>query len=171
MTQWDSETCRLAPQETAALNLLEALRWGAYPTCTACGHQGETSRIKSRRVHRCKKCSKQFTVLSGTCFQDSKLSYSTLLRAIILYARSNKSIRPVELQRELGISYKSAYVLHGKLWEAFTNSENPLSDHRSMLVGYWKGFTRLVLKDGRVCSVSGKGEIRDLGWGEVDLDG
>ncbi len=164
MNLWVAESCNLSDRDVAALNVLERIRWGEAPECSACGYKGQTTRIKTRRVHRCKNCGRDFTVLSGTCFQDSKLPYSTLLSAMMLYKTSEGKIRAVDLQRLLGISYKTAFVLRGKLWEAFLDKDGPLNEQRSMFAGYWAGFTRLVLKDGRVFSTNAKGELRDLNW-------
>lgn len=83
---------RLLAAGTDAYLLLEELRWGDKPACADCGHdkayfltpkngargtgmpKADGKRTQSvRRVWKCAKCRKQFSVLTNTIFHGTKI--------------------------------------------------------------------------------------------------
>ncbi len=97
-------------------------RWpetdGWPPCCPACG----TVKIyeTKRRRFRCSsyECRVDFTVTSGTILASHKLSFHQIFCAIAIAASDVKNEAALLLTRQLGISYKSAWVLLMKLREA-----------------------------------------------------
>jgi len=66
----------------------------------------------------CKACRKDFTLTSGTLFASHKLPLRSYLAAIAVFCNEVKGKNALALSRDLGISYKSAFVLLHKLREA-----------------------------------------------------
>jgi transposase-like protein len=73
---------------------------------------------KVRRVWKCKACSHQFSVTSGTIFASRKLAIRDYLVAIALFVNAVKGISALQLGRDLDVQYKTAFVLAHKLREA-----------------------------------------------------
>lgn len=103
---------------------LEALHWPNGPVCPHCGNC-DAARItklagKSTRsgVHKCKECSKPFTVTVGTIFEDSKIPINKWLLAFRLLNGGKKGFSAHELHRSLGITYKSAWFMAHRIREA-----------------------------------------------------
>jgi transposase-like protein len=67
---------------------------------------------------RCKGCKKDFTITSGTLFASHKLPLRGYLAAIAVFCKEVKGKSALALSRDLGLSYKSAFVLLHKLREA-----------------------------------------------------
>jgi hypothetical protein len=63
-------------------------------------------------------CRKDFTITSGTLFASHKLRLRGYLAAIVVFCNEVKGKSALALSRELGLSYKSAFVLPHKLREA-----------------------------------------------------
>jgi len=111
---------------------LEALHWPFGPVCPHCGN-ADAARItklegKSTRpgVHKCKECSKPFTVTVGTIFEDSKIPLNKWLLAFRLLSGGKKGFSAHELHRALGITYKSAWFLMHRIREAMKDEGGPL---------------------------------------------
>jgi transposase-like protein len=107
--------------EEAAYEWFKQARWpstGGEPTCPECGLIGATQRRKRRFRCRAKVCAAEFSVTSGTILASRKLSFKTLLLALALSVHSVKGKAACELKRELGVDYKTAFVLLHKLREA-----------------------------------------------------
>ena len=68
--------------------------------------------------YRCKGCKKDFTVTSGTLFASHKLPLRGYLAAIAVFCNEVKGKSALALSRNLGLSYKTAFVLLHKLREA-----------------------------------------------------
>lgn len=86
-------------------------------TCPKCGCQHQAYFIESRQQRRCKVkgCRHTFSVTSGTIFANRKLPIQIYLLAIVLFVNAVKGIPALQLSRDLGVQYKTAYVLAQKL--------------------------------------------------------
>jgi transposase-like protein len=91
---------------------LEDLRWPDGVRCPRCGFDS-VSRIEKRHVWECNEtsCRYQFSVTAGTVFHDSHLPLWKWFLAIYLIGESKKGISAKQLQRTLGVSYKTAWYL------------------------------------------------------------
>jgi len=58
-----------------------------------------------------KGCKKDFTITSGTLFASHKLPLRGYLAAIAVFCNEVKGKSALALSRDLGLSYKSAFVL------------------------------------------------------------
>jgi transposase-like protein len=120
--------------ETAARQLLEAQRWPDGPECPTCNQSTTVYRMlklpdskKPGRpgLLRCRACKKQFTVTTGTVFEDSHIPLSKWLLAIHLICASKKGMSAHQLHRMLGITYKSAWFMAHRL--RYAMSDGPLA--------------------------------------------
>ena len=121
--------------ETAARELLEAMRWPNGAECPVCGQMATVYRmlkivgsVKPGRpgLLRCRQCKKQFTVTTGTVFEDSHIPISKWLLALYLLAASKKGMSAHQFHRTLGITYKSAWFMAHRL--RYAMSEGPLAE-------------------------------------------
>jgi transposase-like protein len=96
--------------ETKTRAHLELLRWPQGITCPRCSSK-EVSPIKGRPQYSCNGCEYQFSVKSGTIFNDSHLPLWKWLLATYLMTESKKGISACQIQRTLDISYPTAWFL------------------------------------------------------------
>ena len=90
------------------------LRWPGGVTCPHCGGV-KVSFLKSRRIWKCmqKECHKQFSVKTGTVFEDSPIPLDKWMTAVWLVVNSRNGISSYELARDLKVTQKSAwFMLH-----------------------------------------------------------
>ena len=90
------------------------------PVCPKCGTLDayECRRPNGANRFRCSACRKDFTITSGTLFASHKLPLRGYLAAIAIFCNEVKGKSALALSRDLGLSYKSAFVLLHKLREA-----------------------------------------------------
>lgn len=113
--------------EDKCRELLEQLRWPEGVECPRCA--GRTiSRIQKRNQFDCDSCRYQFSVKSGTVFHDSHLPLWKWFLGIYLVCESKKGISAKQLERTLGVSYKTAWYLGHRIRSAMEeDSPVPLS--------------------------------------------
>lgn len=113
-----------------AREYLEALRWANGVVCPHCGSLGAHYKLqgKSTRpgVYKCVDCADQFTVTVGTVFERSKIALNVWLQAVHLMCASKKGISAKQLERMLGVSYKTAWFMSHRIREAMTSSPDGL---------------------------------------------
>ena len=89
---------------------LEALRWPDGVTCPRC-ESAKVYRIVKRDQFVCDSCSYQFSVTVDTIFHDTHLPLWKWFLATCLLCESKKGISACQIQRSLGVSYKTAWYL------------------------------------------------------------
>ena len=99
------------------------VRWpetAGAPVCPSCGGLDayECRRPNGALRFRCKQCGKDFTITSGTLFASHKLPLRAYLAAIAIFCNEVKGKSMLALSRDLGLSYKAAFVLCHKMREA-----------------------------------------------------
>ena len=96
------------------------VRWpNGEPTCPHCGgvEPHEFRRPNGALRFECKACRKGFSITSGTLFASHKLPLRGYLAAIAVFCNAVKGKSMLAMSRDLGLSYKSAFVLCHKLRE------------------------------------------------------
>ena len=106
-----------------AETLFRNVRWpetNGAPVCPNCGglNAYECRRPNNTLRFRCRACKKDFTVTSGTLFASHKLPLRSYLAAIAIFCNEVKGKAALAMSRDLGLSYKAAFVLCHKLREA-----------------------------------------------------
>ena len=99
------------------------VRWtetDGEPVCPICGG---TDAYDCRRPNgaprfRCRACQKDFSITSGTLFASHKLPLRMYLAAIAIFCNEVKGKSMLAMSRDLGLSYKAAFVLCHKMREA-----------------------------------------------------
>lgn len=124
---------------------LEKVRWHGTPICPHCNSDSVTARAlrkKSNRgrkrknpekvrktpMYHCNSCNKDFTVLMGTIFEGSKMPLQKWFMLIALMLNARKGISSMQISRDIGITYKSA-------WYSAMRVRCAMLDQASMLEG------------------------------------
>ncbi len=129
-----------------AFELFRELRWGKgeQVACPVCGVGERHWFLPSRRQWRCKACAHTFSVTSGTIFAHHKLPLRVYLAAVALYTNAAKGLSALQISRDLGVQYKTAFVLVHKIRESLMvqRDETPLSGAVEVDGAYVNGHIR-----------------------------
>src|SRR5712691_5303602 len=106
-----------------AEGMFRKVRWPethGEPVCPACGSLDAYAFRRKTGLLRfeCSACRKEFSITSGTLFASRKLPLKGYLLAIAIFCNEVKGKSMLALSRDLGITYKAAFVLAHKLREA-----------------------------------------------------
>lgn len=95
---------------------LELFRWPEQIICPykGCGHN-KIFRYNTRKIYKCAKCEKQFSVKVGTIFEDSKISLKKWYAAIYLITSHKKGISSCQLARDLEVTQKTAWYMNHRV--------------------------------------------------------
>lgn len=111
----DAEFERRYGTETQCEAALVAVRLAAGMTCPSCANT--RSYVYGRRVG-CTRCSRRWSITSGTVMANTKLGLATWFRAMHLMTSTKQAISAMELGRRLGLRYDTAWYLHKRLRHA-----------------------------------------------------
>jgi transposase-like protein len=96
--------------DDACLEHVMEVRYGLRHTCRKCGVVDATfHKIKDRRAYACAHCGDHVYPGAGTIFQDSRTPLQVWFYAIYLFVTTRHGVSGKELQRQLGVTYKTAW--------------------------------------------------------------
>jgi len=117
--------------EDQALDYLVASRWPKGVRCLACDHDkvyridthGKTK--KPCRIYECADCGLHFSATAGTLFNDSHLPLRKWFAVIALMTEAKKGISAKQVERHIGVSYKTAWYLCHRIRNAMNEGQIP----------------------------------------------
>jgi transposase len=107
-----TEFVRECPDDAACLDMLWRERYapdGHTAQCPKCARQRRFHRIKSRPAYSCDTCGHSLYPLAGTIFHKSSTSLHLWFYAIYIMASTRCGVSAKHLERELGVTYKTAW--------------------------------------------------------------
>lgn len=106
----------------AAREYLESVRWANGVVCPHCGVIDKFYKLTGDAhrpgLYKCSECREQFTVTVGTVFERSKIALHLWLQVAYLMSASKKGISAKQIERMLGVSYKTAWFMCHRVREA-----------------------------------------------------
>lgn len=97
------------PDDDACLSHIMEVRYGLRHVCTACGVEGTFHKLSERRAFSCASCGDHVYPCAGTIFQDSRTPLRVWFYAIYLFVTTRHGVSGKELERTLGVTYKTAW--------------------------------------------------------------
>jgi len=114
---------RYATEEQCAA-ALQAARWPEGFACPVCGRAARTSFLRGQlRYWECGHCGHQCSLRSGTIFAASKLPLTRWFLALQLLTQAKNNVSALELKRQLGVCYRTAWLMKHKIMEAMRVGE------------------------------------------------
>lgn len=99
------------PNEEACLDHIMSVRFGGTRfDCQRCGVIGATHhRLANRRAYSCSACGNHVYPTAGTILHDTRTPLVSWFYAMYLFCTTRHGVSGKELQRQLGVTYKTAY--------------------------------------------------------------
>lgn len=116
---------------------LEKIRWGKEVHCVLCDSDNVTKRKNSIKWH-CNKCNKDFTVLHDTIFDNTRLPLPKFFEVMLFINNAKLGISAKEIQRNTGVTYKTAWLTAMRTRCAMIDNEIRLEGLVEMDESYFK---------------------------------
>ena len=115
------EMIRYFSDVDVCIEFVASLRW--LDGVTICPHcEGKNCGfLKTRRIWKCRTCRKQFSVKTGTIFEESPIALDKWLMAIWLVVNCKNGISSYEISRDLKVTQKSAWFMLHRIRLALKN--------------------------------------------------
>jgi len=121
-----SEFQKRFPNDAACAEFLFARRWPRGFVCPKC-QDGRAALLKARAAtYECQSCRRQTSVIAGTVMHRSKVPLHKWFWAAHLMAIHSNGISALQLAPQLGVTYKTAWLLAQKLRRAMVDPDRDL---------------------------------------------
>ncbi len=101
--------------DDACLTLVLGLIYPDGITCRTCGEVRKHHRLGNRKAYSCDYCGTHVYPLAGTIFEKSRTSLKSWFYAMYLMAQTRCGISAKQLERELGVTYKTAWRMFNQI--------------------------------------------------------
>ena len=113
------------PDEQACLAHIMSVRFGGTMLdCPSCGVEGEFHKLRDRRVYACPNCLFQIAPTANTILHDTRTPLVSWFYAMYLFCTTRHGVSGKELQRQLGVTYKTAWRMGMQIRKLTENTEN-----------------------------------------------
>ena len=116
------------PDDDSCLAFLFRKRWPSGVFCQTCRRIAKHHRIGGRKTYGCQFCGSEVSPAADTIFHKSPTPLRSWFYAIFLMAQTRTGISAKQLQRELGVTYKTA-------WRMFTQIRTLMAENGMSLFG------------------------------------
>ncbi|NKB49492.1 MAG: hypothetical protein GKS02_09020 [Alphaproteobacteria bacterium] len=103
------------PSDRACLDHLMGLRFGPESTCPKCERTARFHKIRQIPAYACQWCGYHLHPMAQTRFARSRVGLQVWFHAVFLYSCGNNGITARELQRLLGLTYKTAWRMRNTI--------------------------------------------------------
>jgi len=111
------------PDEKACIDYYIKIRYPDGVRCNHCGSPKVYQRKKNLKAFTCNDCYNSFSPFKGTIFEHSSTDIRMWFYAIHLFLNGKKGISALQLQREIGVTYKTAWRMLQQIRKAMGNAE------------------------------------------------
>lgn len=107
------------PDEDICLENVAVLVYGNRPEegipCRSCETERKHHRLSERKAYSCDYCGTHVYPLAGTIFEKSRTSLKSWFYAMFLISSTRCGISAKQLERELGVTYKTAWRMFNQI--------------------------------------------------------
>jgi transposase len=115
------------PTDDSCLEFLKNARFPKGVYCEKCEKITPHYRIANRKVYSCQFCGSHISPTAGTIFNKSDTPLKSWFHAMFLMSSTKTGISAKQLQRELGVTYKTAWRMFKEVRKLMTDNVNPLA--------------------------------------------
>lgn len=154
------------PNDEACLKEIYTNRYPEGVNCSVCKKLRPYYPLKGRTTFSCGFCGTQISPLTGTIFEHSAVSLRLWFYAIFIMIKTRSGISAKQLERELGVSYKTAHRM-------FKQIRKLMSEEPTLLEGNVEVDETFVGGKGKNrATVANFNEIpKQVVWGAVERGG
>jgi transposase-like protein len=121
-----SEFQKAFSDEASCAAFLFKCRWPGGFVCPACGKPRGVALNSRPRLFECLDCGRQTSITAGTAMHRTKLPLTTWFWAAHLMATHSNGMSARQLEDQLGITYKTAWLLTQKLRRSMVDPNRDL---------------------------------------------
>lgn len=115
------------PDDATCLEWIKNHRWPSGIHCLKCQEITKHHRVKNRSCYECDRCGAQVYPTAGTIFHKSATPLRIWFQAIYQMASTRCGISAKQIERETGVTYKTAWRMFNQIRTLLSEEQSPLS--------------------------------------------
>jgi transposase-like protein len=145
------------PNDDACLDWLKDYLYPDGIFCETCDKVTKHHKVTSRRSYSCQYCGHHVHPTADTIYHKSSTSLKTWFHAIFLMASTRCGISAKQLERETGVTYKTAWRMFKQVRTMLNEDRDPFSGQVEVDETFIGGLSKNMHKDVRARKITGTG--------------
>lgn len=141
---------------------LEWLKDCLYPNgifCQTCDKVTKHHKVAPRKSYSCQYCGHHVHPTADTIYHKSSTSLKTWFHAIYLMASTRCGISAKQIERETGVTYKTAWRMFKQIRAMLQEDHDPFTGHVEADESFFGGKAKNMHKDVRARRIQGRGSV------------
>lgn len=135
-----SQFLRRFPNDESCLETIKKLRWPTgLVSCSKCNKDTKHYKVKGRTAYACEFCGNHIYPLASTIFDKTTTPLRLWFYAIYLMVQTRAGISAKQLERELGVTYKTAWRMFKQIRMLMAESGGGMLDGVVEIDETWVG--------------------------------
>lgn len=114
--------------DEVCLNKIFELKYINTTICNKCNKPFKYHKLNNLKLYSCQFCGHNIAPTANTIFHKSSTSLKDWFYAIYLFSVSKNGVSGKELERQLGVTYKTAWRMANRIRKLFDEDINPLGN-------------------------------------------
>lgn len=140
-----SEFLTKFPDDAVCLEEVKKLKYPQGVYCVICRSITKHYKLQGRTAYSCKYCRNQVFPLAGTIFERTTTSLRVWFYALFLMTHTRAGISIKTLQRELDVTYKTAWRIYTQVRILMARNNGDLLSDREENVRRWVLFNKIEI--------------------------
>lgn len=144
------------PTDDSCLEKIFILKYQNTTHCHKCHNKFSYYKLKKFKLYSCAYCGHNVAPTANTIFHKSSTSLKDWFYAIYLFSVSKNGVSGKYLERQLGVTYKTAWRMANRIRKLFNESINPLGNIVEIDETYYGGKEANKRKSKRTPNTQGR---------------
>lgn len=127
------------PDDDSCLDYIRQQKYPERIDCPSCGKNALFHRIRGRKSYACDYCGYQIAPMAGTIFEKSSTPLTLWFYVIYLMAQTRGGISAKQIERETGVTYKTAWRMCKEIRHCLDEDLSPFDGDVEMDESYFGG--------------------------------
>jgi transposase-like protein len=150
---------RMFPDEDSCLEWLKNYLYPDGIFCQACQRITKHHKVVSRKSYSCDYCGNHVHPTAGTIYHKSSTPLKTWFYAVFKMASTRCGISAKQIQRETGVTYKTAWRMFKQIRSMLSEDVEPLSGKVECDETFVGGKAKNMHKSKREAKIKGRGAV------------
>lgn len=130
---------RFYPNDDICLDKIFKLKYKNITHCQKCNNKFSYHKLRELKLYSCAYCGHNIAPTANTIFHKSSTSLKDWFYAIYLFSVSKNGVSGKELERQLGVTYKTAWRIANRIRKLFDENVDPFNNTVEMDETYCGG--------------------------------
>jgi transposase-like protein/DNA-directed RNA polymerase subunit RPC12/RpoP len=130
---------KIFPNDNACLDYIRQQKYPERIDCPSCKKNALFHKITERKSYACDYCGYQIAPTAGTIFEKSSTHLTLWFYVIYLMAQTRGGISAKQIERETGVTYKTAWRMCKEIRHCLSENHSPFDGDVEMDEAYFGG--------------------------------